>query len=182
MGNNITIYDPPSPPTHLSPDKYFWINGADIGRSSGGDNTSDSDGNGSTSSSSSPDINNASSASGATSRDIPVVYITASDKSRHKKNSAGDECDGPCRRRTLLYCHGHDVDLGLTYDLLVHMSGLLGVRAAAGRGRQGREQQPGGAHGTEQRDERDDGSTIRAALGGAVLRRYINVLRLPRKT
>ena len=75
-------------------------------------------------------------------RDIPVVYITNQSSNNTSKNddsetnnndnkvsgttsSSSQEDSSP--RYTVLYCHGHDADLGSTYDFLVHLSKIMGV-------------------------------------------------------
>mmetsp|Transcript_15704 Transcript_15704/g.33193 ORF Transcript_15704/g.33193 Transcript_15704/m.33193 type:complete len:704 (+) Transcript_15704:181-2292(+) len=55
-------------------------------------------------------------------------------RSRSPTNTVNSEISNISNKRephisryTLLYCHGHDVDLGMIYDFLVHMSKLLNV-------------------------------------------------------
>ena len=103
MGNALASLDhlaaPPSPPTPLAADKFFWLPGVDARTLSGNEDDTSLHGT----------------KWGA--RWIPVVHIAKTDK---------DGTDA-ARRQTLLYCHGHDVDLGLIRDFLVHMSKVLDV-------------------------------------------------------
>eukprot|EP00579_Thalassiosira_antarctica_P012095 CAMPEP_0201910346 /NCGR_PEP_ID=MMETSP0903-20130614/1750_1 /ASSEMBLY_ACC=CAM_ASM_000552 /TAXON_ID=420261 /ORGANISM="Thalassiosira antarctica, Strain CCMP982" /LENGTH=658 /DNA_ID=CAMNT_0048444961 /DNA_START=27 /DNA_END=2003 /DNA_ORIENTATION=- len=178
MGNNLTsaltqFYSPPNPPTPLSPDKYFWIDSGSCGNITNRNERVQGDGETTT-------VEESLLAGGrAGRRAIPVVYIT---KQRSNSSSTGattnnndvqnngcismngDEAASRSPRYTLLYCHGHDVDLGLIYDLLVHLSQLLGVDILSFEyagyglsklGRQGHHQELGRSHRQEGRDDED---------------------------
>lgn len=126
MGNNITsltqFYAPPNPPTPLSSEKYFWIKSTDIRHEQlvcdGAEQPSDV-GNG------------ASFPASSSGRDIPVVHITRETANGGNVNKedgseeANEDTPSAGHRNTILYCHGHDVDLGMIYDFLVHLSKLL---------------------------------------------------------
>lgn len=124
MGNNQTLPSlyaapPPNLLTPLSSDKYFCI----------------------TSSATSTTGNNGG-VTISSRRVIPVVYISSreerSDSIRNDDDILDESrCDENDRRHsslsskssryTILYCHGHDVDLGSIYDHLVTLSALLNV-------------------------------------------------------
>ena len=135
MGNSLTpqIYAPPHPPTPLSPDKFFWLETGDAGV--GGSDDGNGNGNGGSSRGGSRVVID------DDKREIPVVYIARKNKKAayHDHNGGSGSGSGSAkseetplpahgkRRFAVLYCHGHDVDLGMTYDFLERMSKLLGV-------------------------------------------------------
>ena len=149
MGNNLTsaltqFYSPPNPPTPLSPDKYFWIDSGSCGGRTNRNERVQGDGEtATTATTAGSSVEESLLASGrAGRRAIPVVYITKQRNSSSintsgatannngmKNNGCSMNSDEAASRSryTLLYCHGHDVDLGLIYDFLVHLSQLLGV-------------------------------------------------------
>ena len=111
MGNSIStndLYSPPSPPTPLSEDKCFWIPST-----AGDDGQGQGEATGETCNAKPPED----------ARMIPVVYIPA----KENAGISGDSKAVSPRRHTILYCHGHDCDLGAIYDFLVHLSKLLRV-------------------------------------------------------
>lgn len=145
MGNNhgasSLLYSAPSPDPStppLSSDKYFWITSSATSAAA----TADNNGGG---------------VSISSRRDIPVVYISSREERSNSSSddddgdgddavneSRSDENDrrhsssssssfnskksGGCYRRyTILYCHGHDVDLASMYNHLCTLSTLLNV-------------------------------------------------------
>ena len=139
MGNNQTTSSslyapPPDQPTPLSSDKYFWITS-------------------SASATATTDNNNGGLSVRSSRREIPVVYISSReeesicssnddddditidesrsdvtiDRRRHSSSSPSNSLKKKNGRYTILYCHGHDVDLKSIYNHLVTLSALLNV-------------------------------------------------------
>eukprot|EP00571_Detonula_confervacea_P006922 CAMPEP_0172320182 /NCGR_PEP_ID=MMETSP1058-20130122/39872_1 /TAXON_ID=83371 /ORGANISM="Detonula confervacea, Strain CCMP 353" /LENGTH=526 /DNA_ID=CAMNT_0013035395 /DNA_START=194 /DNA_END=1774 /DNA_ORIENTATION=+ len=129
MGNNLTssltqFYSPPTPPTPLSPESYFWIKSGTTGERGGNNNN----GQAASGNEASDDDRGASSSSGV--REIPVLYIrrdaAAANGNGSDENDSEEATNSNQRQRTtLLYCHGHDVDLGMIHDFLIHLSKFL---------------------------------------------------------
>ena len=138
MGNNnhgasSLLYSAPSPDPStppLSSDEYFWITSSATDNNGGGVSIS-------------------------SRRDIPVVYISSREErgnsssdddgdddgaanesrsdenDRRRSSSSSSSFDskksGGYRRYTILYCHGHDVDLASVYNHLCTLGTLLNV-------------------------------------------------------
>ena len=143
MGNHhgaSSLYDSapspdPSTPPSLSSEKYFWITSAA---------TSDNNGGGVSISSCRRDIpvvyiSSREERSNSSSDDDDddddgddAVNESRSDENDRRRSSSSSSSfnskkSGGCRRYTILYCHGHDVDLASMYNHLCTLSALLNV-------------------------------------------------------